>query len=686
MAITLVGSASAASNTVTMPAHQVGDMIVTFVYNGASTTVPTATADSTGTWATTGTSCAGRVVYNIADTNSEVAGTWTNATAITVMIYRKAATDTWTAPVVYTSNGTGTTVTYAESSYYGPYFRPRWNNTESWMLRFAGHSAATDLASTTPSGWTARAGVSGIRSMDSGGVVSTKSSTSIGDNTQTVNTSGNWITMTVQVEIWNGTGIVCMSANTSNSDTASVYLLPLPGDLIVVQAGRGGSNTAPTMPSDYTLLTSGGANSLSNLVCYKIATGSDSAQFTNATTVSFTVYRTAGVFDAVDVGATTSGSSTTMSWTGSAVQPASNAVTKFIRFGVFYGTGFPAFPDGWPVRTVRTSVSPANWMSDADGFVNADSVGTNSITFGSALVWRATTIRIASRVAAGVENTNKSSAAVPTGIGGCYVTLIGGGGGGGGANKPSSGGYGAGGGGGGAAIKSAFIPVSALGSTYSLTRGLGGGGGSKSPTAGTAGGNSTFTSGSLTLTAGGGGGGAAGGSGTSAGGSSGTYSASGWGGWWYGAAENGGSGGSGSRAGSSGNGSAGASTTYAGPGGGGGGGNVSSVGSGYAGGSSATVAGGSGGAANGGTGGSPADAALGLSGGGGGGGAGNAIFGTAGSGGKGSVAGAGGGGSGGKEGLFGAGNSGGAGGDGYVYVEWVPPLATGQFFRTYEGF
>ena len=44
---------------------------------------------------------------------------------------------------------------------------------------------------------------------------------------------------------------------------------------------------------------------------------------------------------------------------------------------------------------------PANWMSDADGFVNADSVGTNSIT-GSAF-GDATTIRIfiASRVAAG---------------------------------------------------------------------------------------------------------------------------------------------------------------------------------------------------------------------------------------------------------------------------------------------
>ena len=134
--------------------------------------------------------------------------------AITVMIYRRPR-PTWTAPVVYTNNGTGTTVTYAESSYYGPYFRPRWNNTESWMLRFAGHSAATDLASTTPSGWTARGWCRGMRSMDSGGVVSTKSSTSIGDNTQTVNTSGNWITMTVQVEIWNGTGIVCMSANTS---------------------------------------------------------------------------------------------------------------------------------------------------------------------------------------------------------------------------------------------------------------------------------------------------------------------------------------------------------------------------------------------------------------------------------------------------------------------------------------
>lgn len=94
-----------------------------------------------------------------------------------------------------------------------------------------------------------------------------------------------------------------------------------------------------------------------------------------------------------------------------------------------------------------------------------------------------------------VENTNKTSEPVPVGAVGCWVTLIGGGGRGYTGGPLNSGG--GGGGGGGGRVDRVFIPVSALGSTYSVTQGLG------SIYAGGTAGNSVFSSGSVTLTAGG---------------------------------------------------------------------------------------------------------------------------------------------------------------------------------------
>ena len=299
-----------------------------------------------------------------------------------------------------------------------------------------------------------------------------------------------------------------------------------------------------------------------------------------------------------------------------------------------------------------------------------------SVYLGSTLVWPFTPSIIVNQVV--------TNAAVPALTTGCYVTLIGGGGGGGGANKPSSGGWGGGGGGGGGAISRIFIPVASLGSTYSVTRGSGGGGGSNSPTNGTAGGSSTFTSGSVTLTATGGGGGVAGGSGASTGGTAGGYSISG-GTFTYDGVENGGAGGIGGRSGNLG-GNAGGSTTYSGPGGGGGGANSSLAYAGSAGGSSGGASGGAGGSGSGNAGGGGGYARLGMPGGGGGGGAGASGFGaTAGAGGAGSAAGAGGGGSGGKEGILGNGNSGGAGAAGLTVVEWVGQTRPKNYLSTGAG-
>jgi hypothetical protein len=252
-------------------------------------------------------------------------------------------------------------------------------------------------------------------------------------------------------------------------------------------------------------------------------------------------------------------------------------------------------------------------------------------------------------------STAQTNAPVPPGCGGCYVTLIGGGGpggnGGGGGNP-----YSGGGGGGGAKIARGFIPVASLGSTYSVQVGA----------SGTA---STFSSGSITLTANNGGFGSEGG----AGGSGGTATQAGISGFTL---LNGTAGGTGLNA--AGAGAPGvANANGAGAGGGGG---ASGNNTGGKGGDSATVTGGAGGAGattgTAGTGASPAAAAAGAGGAGAGGGGGVST--TSGTMGNGGVGGSYGGGGGGGGCYSSTGNThsqpGGTGAPGYTLIEWVAPI------------
>ncbi|MCP3811689.1 hypothetical protein NLX62_05015, partial [Mycobacteriaceae bacterium Msp059] len=111
------------------------------------------------------------------------------------------------------------------------------------------------------------------------------------------------------------------------------------------------------------------------------------------------------------------------------------------------------------------------------------------------------------------ENINRTNQPVPVGASGCWVTLVGGGNGGySGVLAAVSTGAGGRGGGGGAKIFRIWIPVTSLGPTYSVNMGTGGAGGSgRTPADGTgpsdpgaAGGASSFSSGSISLTANGG--------------------------------------------------------------------------------------------------------------------------------------------------------------------------------------
>lgn len=250
------------------------------------------------------------------------------------------------------------------------------------------------------------------------------------------------------------------------------------------------------------------------------------------------------------------------------------------------------------------------------------------------------------------ENVNRTNQPVPDGVAGCWVTLGGGSGGGGGGQKNTPAAYGGGGGGGGAKIFRTWIPVSLLGPTYSVTRGTYGlpgvGGTTGNGGTGGNGGASTFTSGSVSMSAGGGAGGTGGStSATVPGGAGGTASVSGTTATTA-AGTAGGSGGSSA--------SAGVNNTAGGGAGGGGGGTSSGSVSPGKGGDSIAAAGTAAAAAN--------QAGANPAAGGGGGNSAGIAAGR--NGGDGCGAGGGGGGAGGTS----FGGDGGDGGRGYTLIEW----------------
>ena len=250
------------------------------------------------------------------------------------------------------------------------------------------------------------------------------------------------------------------------------------------------------------------------------------------------------------------------------------------------------------------------------------------------------------------ENVNRTNQPVPEGVAGCWVTLGGGSGGGGGGQKNTPAAYGGGGGGGGAKIFRTWIPVSLLGPTYSVTRGTYGlpgvGGTTGNGGTGGNGGASTFTSGSVSMSAGGGAGGTGGStSATVPGGAGGTASVSGTTATTA-AGTAGGSGGSSA--------SAGVNNTAGGGAGGGGGGSSSGSASPGKGGDSTAAAGTAAAAAN----------QVGANPAAGGGGGNSAGIAAGRNGGDGCGAGGGGGGAGGTS----FGGDGGDGGRGYTLIEW----------------
>lgn len=189
------GNSISGTTTLTLPAHQAGDVILMFAYRVGSTTAPTVPAGwttiSTGSGGG-GSSNASAVAYKVAASSSETSGTWTGAGHLIATVYRGCQQS---APIGGNgvATGSGTVITY-------PAVTMSRSNGSSWVVGMAGHRSNNVSIQTPPTGMTNRdfeltasGGLSAVHSTTTG--VTSWSATTVSAG----GTASNWIGRTVEL-------------------------------------------------------------------------------------------------------------------------------------------------------------------------------------------------------------------------------------------------------------------------------------------------------------------------------------------------------------------------------------------------------------------------------------------------------------------------------------------------------
>lgn len=141
--ISRIGVVSAAATTLTETTHQVGDLLIAFVFRSASSTAPTIPGGWTqiGISTQTGSTKGWWGLYGkIATGTTGEVGTWTSATSLSVAVYRGAALPA-TAQATLTS-GVSTSLNYAARAIN--------DTSHDWLAAFA--MTPSSGANTTPTG------------------------------------------------------------------------------------------------------------------------------------------------------------------------------------------------------------------------------------------------------------------------------------------------------------------------------------------------------------------------------------------------------------------------------------------------------------------------------------------------------------------------------------------------------
>lgn len=189
-AISKIGGCAAATTSCTMPGNAVGDYIYAFAFRSALT-APTLGSGFTTIATNSASTSSFRAGCKVATTTTEVSGTWTNATSLTVEIYRGAnATLTANCATVGMSIGTTASGTGATSTINYPALTMSNTDGKSWVIGASGSSGAT----CTPSGMTSSQNQTTVNILnDTNGGVSAWSSTNC------TGTTGNWKSNVVEL-------------------------------------------------------------------------------------------------------------------------------------------------------------------------------------------------------------------------------------------------------------------------------------------------------------------------------------------------------------------------------------------------------------------------------------------------------------------------------------------------------
>lgn len=145
MAISRVGSGSAQANTIAIPTHQIGDLIVVTANRNNSTpaTVPSGWVNL---GASGGSGVSNATGWKIAKTTTETSGTWTNASAIHVAVYRADTGLLAVGTAIAGTNAASATVTYPALSTY------RIGLLDNWFYATAFQLNSANSLETAPTG------------------------------------------------------------------------------------------------------------------------------------------------------------------------------------------------------------------------------------------------------------------------------------------------------------------------------------------------------------------------------------------------------------------------------------------------------------------------------------------------------------------------------------------------------
>ncbi len=190
-----IGKNEALANTISIPAHIAGDIIVIFAVRDGSTTAPTVPGGWTSAGVKAGFSAASVVGWKRAASSGETSGIWTNATGLIVHVYRGSPAS-GTPVFVKSSNNNNSANTTVDYSGIVTMEDPG----NSWSIRFGFISTNDNSLENPPSGFTNRSNIAGgsineLAGHDTNGPVASVSfgSVSVGGS------AGLWITQTVEL-------------------------------------------------------------------------------------------------------------------------------------------------------------------------------------------------------------------------------------------------------------------------------------------------------------------------------------------------------------------------------------------------------------------------------------------------------------------------------------------------------